>query len=198
MTNATYDLDNPDELGYLNVYVLSLPAFRWFQTPATTTTRRCSHTCAVIGNRQMISIGGRAPSTLNPLGMDQDSWKSGVGILDMTIWEWNDHFDAADEPYERADVVKQYYNNSYVEPSWSDPALASIFGEFPSHTRRTMPLSYELTLFSIQHTPLQRTRIHPLHLASHPPPHHTKAHHLQLTSPVRNQNLIPVPLSVGS
>jgi hypothetical protein len=80
----------------------------------------------------------------------------------MTTWEWKDHFDAAAEPYERADVVKQYYNNSFVKPSWSDPALASIFGESPSHTRHTMPLSYELTLFSIQHTPPQHTKTHHL------------------------------------
>ena len=129
MTNQTYDLNVPDDLGYLNVYVLSLPAFVWFQTPATTTIRRCSHTCTIIGNRQMISIGGRPPSTLNVFGADQDPWASGIGVLDMTGLYWKDHYDAAAEPYQRPEIVMNYYNQSYVEPTWSDPALASLFGK---------------------------------------------------------------------
>ncbi|KIX97820.1 uncharacterized protein Z520_06598 [Fonsecaea multimorphosa CBS 102226] len=138
MTNTTYDLNNPDELGYLNVYVLSLPAFRWFQTPATTTTRRCSHTCSIIGNRQMVSIGGRPPSTLNQFGADFDEWASGIGVMDMTELQWKDHYDAGAAPYERAQLIQKYYDQSYVEPAWSDPALATEFAfAGPTHASTT-------------------------------------------------------------
>ncbi|KIW94417.1 uncharacterized protein Z519_04393 [Cladophialophora bantiana CBS 173.52] len=131
MTNATYDLNYPDELGYLNVYVLSLPAFRWFQTPATTSTPRCSHTCSIIGNRQMISIGGCPPSTLNQFGADYDEWASGIGVLDLSELQWKDHYDAGAALYERAQLVQKYYNQIYAKPAWSDPALATIFGKCP-------------------------------------------------------------------
>ncbi|OAP56043.1 hypothetical protein AYL99_10195 [Fonsecaea erecta] len=141
MTNTTYDLNYPDEPGYLNVYVLSLPAFRWFQTPATTTTRRCSHTCSVIGNRQMVSIGGRPPSTFNQFGADFDEWASGIGVMDMTELQWKDHYDAGAAPYERSQLVQKYYDQSYVKPAWSDPALATEFAfAAATHPSTTTPI----------------------------------------------------------
>ncbi|KIX09321.1 uncharacterized protein Z518_00400 [Rhinocladiella mackenziei CBS 650.93] len=126
-TNTTFDLNNADDEGYLNVYALSLPAFQWFKSPSTTTVRRACHTCSVIGNRQMVSIGGRLPSSLQDLGVEQDPWPNGIGVFDMTEFAWVDHYDAAAEVYDSPDLVKQYYASSYQEPAWSDPTLASIF-----------------------------------------------------------------------
>ncbi|OAP64681.1 hypothetical protein AYL99_00653 [Fonsecaea erecta] len=130
-TNSTYDLNNASDEGYLNVYALSLPAFRWFKSNSTTPVRRACHACTVIGNRQMVSIGGRLPSSLKALGAEQDPWTSGLGVFDMTDFEWADHYDAAAAAYESPDVVKQYYSDSYEEPTWSDPTLATIFAFTP-------------------------------------------------------------------
>lgn len=127
-TNTTFDLNHSDDEGYLNVYVLSLPAFQWFKSPSTTPVRRACHTCTVIGNRQMVSIGGRLPSSLQSLGAEPDPWGSGIGVFDMTAFEWVDHYDAAAAVYESPEPLKRFYASSYQVPDWSDPTLASIFG----------------------------------------------------------------------
>ena len=80
----------------------------------------------------MVSIGGRLPSSLSALGAEQDPWASGLGVFDMTAFEWADHYDAAGQAYQSPDVVKQYYANEYEVPNWSDQTLASIFGECSS------------------------------------------------------------------
>lgn len=79
--NTAFDLASPDEEGYKDVYILSLPAFRWFKANAAVDVRRASHTCSVIGKRQMISIGGRLPSSRRSLGREPDPWSSGIMAL---------------------------------------------------------------------------------------------------------------------
>lgn len=83
----------------------------------------------MIGNRQMVSIGGRLPSSLQALGAEQDPWVSGLGVFDMTDFAWVDHYDAAAAAYESPDVVKTYYADDYEAPNFSDATLASVFGK---------------------------------------------------------------------
>lgn len=83
--NTAFNLASLDDEVYKDVYVLSLPAFRWFKANATVNVRRSSHTCSVNGKRQMISIGGRPPSSRRALGREPDPWSSGIGIFDMTL-----------------------------------------------------------------------------------------------------------------
>ena len=77
----------------------------------------------------MISIGGRQPSSLDVLGAQADPWAGGLGVFDMTALEWVDHYDAAAAKYVSPDIVKSYYNSSYVTPDFSDTALATAFGK---------------------------------------------------------------------
>ncbi|KIV93066.1 hypothetical protein PV10_04311 [Exophiala mesophila] len=130
-TNRTLDQIQADNEGYLNVYTLSLPAFQWFKSPSKTPVRRACHTCSVIGNRQMISIGGRFPSSRQPLGFDRDPWVGGVGVFDMTSFTWTDSYNASAEVYDSPKVVKDYYTSSYEVPDWSDTNLAAIFAFSP-------------------------------------------------------------------
>ena len=127
--NPAFDWASPDDEGYKDVYLLSLPAFRWFEANATVDVRGASHTCSVIGKRQMISIGGRLPSSRRALGREPDPWSSSIGIFDMTLLRWRDHYDADAEKYDTPDPIKRYYDTSYEEPSWSNATLASIFSE---------------------------------------------------------------------
>ena len=83
--NTAFDLASLDDEVYNDIYVLSLPAFRWFQANATVNVRRSSHACSVIGKRQMISIGGRPPSSRRALGRESDPSSSGIGIFDITL-----------------------------------------------------------------------------------------------------------------
>lgn len=112
------------------MFVLSLPAFRWFKANASTEVRRSGHTCSVIGQRQMVSIGGRLPSSRSGIGQESDPWDSGIGVFDMTLLRWQDHYDAGAEAYGTPDAVKRYYTASYEEPGWSNASLASTFSEY--------------------------------------------------------------------
>ncbi|KAK5097819.1 hypothetical protein LTR70_002861 [Exophiala xenobiotica] len=125
--NQATDAGNPDDTGFLNVYALSLPAFRWFKSTDATVSRRANHHCTVIGERQMVSIGGDNPSG-QKLGWLPDPWANGIGIFDMTAFNWSSSYDANAAQYESPDVVKQYYSSSFTTPSWSNPTLAEVFG----------------------------------------------------------------------
>ncbi|KAK4496356.1 hypothetical protein PRZ48_012336 [Zasmidium cellare] len=125
--NDTDDANKPDDEGYLNVYALSIPAFRWFKSNSTTTERRACHACSIGGNRQMISVGGRLVNTATTLGYEQDPWASSIGVFDMTAFEWKDKFDHEAEAYEAPEQVKAYYASEYEEPTWADEALAQVF-----------------------------------------------------------------------
>jgi hypothetical protein len=128
-TNGTYDQDHPGEAGYLSVYALSIPAFKWFRSESSTPVRRACHTCSVIGKRQMVSVGGRLPSSLVALGQERDPWITGLGIFDMSEFAWAESYRADAEAYEQPQIVKDHYASSYQDPMWSNAALASIFGE---------------------------------------------------------------------
>ena len=91
--------------------------------------RRASHTCNVVGKRQMISVGGRLPSSRSHIGQESDPWSSGIGIFDMTLLRWQDHYDAGAEKYDSPDLVKRYYTTDYQEPDWDNVSLASTFGK---------------------------------------------------------------------
>jgi len=92
----------------------------------------------------MISTGGRLPSSRRALGKEPDPWSSGIGIFDMTLLRWQDHYDAGAKEYDTPEPVKRYYTTSYQEPSWSNDTLASIFSE-----RRFYILDSGLMLTSI-------------------------------------------------
>lgn len=125
--NSSDDANKPTDDGYLKVYALSIPAFRWFMSNSSTTQRRACHACSIVGNRQMMSIGGRLVNTATTLGMQQDPWTSSIGVFDMTAFAWKDAYDPHAAAYDSPDPVKQYYSSEYQEPTWADPALAQEF-----------------------------------------------------------------------
>ncbi|OQV00019.1 hypothetical protein CLAIMM_05576 [Cladophialophora immunda] len=129
-TNTTYDLSHPGDEGFLNTYALSIPAFRWFKSNDSTPVRRAAHTCQRIGNRQMLSVGGVQPSSKVQRGQALDPWTNSIGVFDMTAFKWSSFYDADASVYQQPDVVRQYYSSSYQSPTWSDPALAQVFGKF--------------------------------------------------------------------
>ena len=128
-TEPQIDMNNPTDTNYTSVYVLSTPAFQWFRSSSVpTTVRRANHECVVIGNRQMISIGGAQPSSPDSLGQDDDPWPNGIGLFDMTAFEWVGQYTADAAEYDSPNAVKEYYASSHSTPVWSTPTLAEIFG----------------------------------------------------------------------
>lgn len=106
------------------VYILTLPAFTWLPVTNATSRFRAAHHCSVIGRRQMLSIGGFT-GTFPP---QPDNLPNGLGVFDLTDLKWGPSYDSNAAPYERPNLVQDYYNsNPHYPNTWADPALASIF-----------------------------------------------------------------------
>ena len=98
-----------------SVYILSIPGFVWFKANDTSAQPRVGHTCELIGNRQMVSIGGINPNIstgpTGPGGLNfADPWPQGLGIFDMVALRWTNSYDANAAPYTPANVIENWYN----------------------------------------------------------------------------------------
>jgi hypothetical protein len=111
------------------VYILTLPAFHWVKVNYPPTDPRVYHTCHVIGNRQLLSVGGLNPALLNiSLAWNEtDQFTEGLKIFDMTTLNWTNYYDANAAPYEQSNLLKQYYaSNPRYPAEWNDEALGWI------------------------------------------------------------------------
>lgn len=89
---------------YGDVWILSIPGFHWFKVPDQVSPREW-HGCTVIGNRQMLSLGGWPLSGWR----DPDPWKQGIGILDLPTLTWTQGYVAGALPYDTPQVVQDWY-----------------------------------------------------------------------------------------
>lgn len=67
----------------------------------------------MVGQRQMISIGGDNLNDRNDNTLSVDPERQGLGIFDMTKMVWNDgnaSYDASAAPYVSPAVVKSWYS----------------------------------------------------------------------------------------
>ena len=93
------------------VYILSLPGFVWLRVNDTSAEPRAEHTCNAIGNRQVLSIGGRNPMLgFNDAFNTKDSWPQGLGIFDMTDLKWTGSYNASSTPYNLSTPMQDWYN----------------------------------------------------------------------------------------
>lgn len=81
------------------VYVLTLPAFHWLRTGDTPLYRRSLHSCNVVGNRQMVSVGGTVSNAVGEDSIIPDPWPQGLGIFDMSAMEWKENYDPEAKAY---------------------------------------------------------------------------------------------------
>lgn len=124
------------------VYILSLPAFAWFKANYTSVDPRIYHTCHVIGN-QMLSIGGLNPSFASFAAAmnDTDLFWEGIKVFDMTALEWTNYYNASSAPYIPSKIVSDYYGGELKYPSWSLPAVETLFVNRPSSESSPSPTS---------------------------------------------------------
>ncbi|PQE29945.1 cell wall anchored protein [Rutstroemia sp. NJR-2017a WRK4] len=74
---------------YDDIYVLSLPSFTWIKVYETTPgSPRYGHTCHLVGNRQLLTVGG----TTGSLSTSCDWESKGVAIYDMSTLQWGSNF----------------------------------------------------------------------------------------------------------
>ena len=96
--------------------ILTLPAFRWFQTNNTGLPPRVRHQCLPTGTNQMISIGGEDPAqdrNTDTNNVTADPWAQGIGVYDMTSLEWKDSYQSKADMYRPPDVIENYYGQKY-------------------------------------------------------------------------------------
>ncbi|KAF4815689.1 Kelch repeat-containing protein [Colletotrichum siamense] len=104
-----------------DVFVLSLPGFVWTQVPYESKNTRRYHTCTVVGRRQMLSVGGTDGKTA---WSGADPWPNGLGLFDMTDWEWKTDYDAEAKDYETANTIRDWGLSSIV---WSSETVQNLF-----------------------------------------------------------------------
>lgn len=90
-----------DERSAFNdMWILSLPSFKWFrvdypnQASWQIAGNRTSHTCQIIGNRQMAIIGGGRSA-----GAHSQCKNTTLFVFDMSTLSWRNGFDSTQEAY---------------------------------------------------------------------------------------------------
>lgn len=119
------------------VSVLSLPSFHWHREPNPLALSRVLHTCNIIGNRQMVSVGGTVSNSSSfPSMVDYDSynmgvldpWYQGIGVYDLSVMKWKDSYDPGAAQYVTPDVVKAYYrDNDMTDFAWESELVKEWF-----------------------------------------------------------------------
>lgn len=97
---------------YETIHVLSLPLFQWSLVAVPKyNIARYAHSCNVVGNRQMLAIGGimknidHSYNALVPYELCDPSIL--YQVFDLTAHEWTDGYNASAAPYElNSNLVK--------------------------------------------------------------------------------------------
>ncbi|KAF3931466.1 hypothetical protein ABW19_dt0203940 [Dactylella cylindrospora] len=122
-------LNHQADTYYNDLYILSLPSFRWIRRSWTSEDivppGRVQHTCHVYG-KNMVILGGATNKT------DQCSWDE-LNILDLTSLRWVTDYHFSRDQYEVPEVVMGSISNNgkvQTEPvnGWDDHELEAMFG----------------------------------------------------------------------
>lgn len=122
------------------VWVLSIPSFTWTSI-YTGISPRFSHTCHLVGNRTMLTVGGVAAASqmqaLYSASLPTCDWEvKGVGVYDMSDLVWGSVYNVTTPAYEVPDAVVSTIGGSRIggatlrmPPSnFSQNGLARLFG----------------------------------------------------------------------
>jgi len=97
-----------------DVWVLTIPGFRWFLADVKGSLPRWAHSCALVGNRQMAVVGG-LQNVVGSFALDasppSDPWPQGLAVMDMSQLAWSDQYDPTASEYEHPTMVKEWYDN---------------------------------------------------------------------------------------
>lgn len=165
--NGVYDGASASQkinAGLDEVYILSLPSFVWFKANYTPSDPRMYHTCNIVGNRQMLSIGGLDPSATSygAATNDTDPFWEGVKVFDLTTLQWTNYYNATAAPYLAPGPVAAHYAAGSRYPStWSSNDLESLFLKPTSNTSTPMePLPSAMPQIGTPKTGLPKRRNH--------------------------------------
>ena len=120
------------------LYVLSLPSFHWQKQDAGTPTwGRYLHTCNIVGQRQMMVVGGMAINSTSGDNGGQsapDPWGQGIGVFDLSEMQWSDSYNANAPAYTTPQKMKDYIaSNGRYPAQWSDDSVKNLFVQQGMH-----------------------------------------------------------------
>ncbi|KAL8953759.1 MAG: hypothetical protein Q9222_000376 [Ikaeria aurantiellina] len=111
---------------YDEIWVLTLPAFEWVQVDAPHGYGRIGHTCHVVGNSQLLSIGGADAAQSDPWSTVDPAFQ-GLGTFDLNGWNWTQSYNANAAPYRRAAALRNFYDiNGPYPKTWDMPELRDL------------------------------------------------------------------------
>ena len=100
---------------YDEVWVLSLPAFNWQRVDASQKSGRIGHTCHLVGQRQLLSIGGVDAGQTDAWSTPDYSNINGLGVFDLVELQWTLGLNASAAPYQRSMTVQNHYDQKYAD-----------------------------------------------------------------------------------
>lgn len=138
---------------YNDVWVLSLPSFKWIKIRNKASDSsyipgaRTSHTCHLVGKRQMVVIGGARSAAAHK----QCNTKS-VFVFDLTTLVWRNEFDPNEVAYELPKNITNViggdeFGNAVASKNkpdtWTNTAVQDIFfgSDVPQTTASSTPTS---------------------------------------------------------
>ncbi|CAH0000654.1 unnamed protein product, partial [Clonostachys byssicola] len=118
-------------------WVLSLPAFKWFQLSSAPSpdAKRHGHKCVIAGDRQFISIGGIAKYRGGGFKSD-DVWPRGIGIFDLVTSAWVDSYDPDLGDYDSPAKVQEIYKSGEADGYNYTPVIQELFWKNRSSNSR--------------------------------------------------------------
>ena len=126
---------------YDEVWILTLPAFRWIPANLGHLVPRIGHTCHLVGKSQLLSVGGQDISQKDPWNTPDTANIQGFGVFDLNTLNWTHRYNASADPYRRPSIVEEFYSGKGALPiKWTDPALESLITRnitVPLATRNT-------------------------------------------------------------
>ncbi|KAH6689527.1 hypothetical protein F5X68DRAFT_274675 [Plectosphaerella plurivora] len=116
--------------GLGDIHILSLPGFVWTKVSADATPRGAMG-CAVVGNRQMLTVGGVDLSLkFWDLWRTKDSFSQGLGIFDMSKLSWRDAHDVNAAGYESPETIQSWYTQGGLDNvKWASEEVRSLFAK---------------------------------------------------------------------
>ncbi|SPO00310.1 uncharacterized protein DNG_03155 [Cephalotrichum gorgonifer] len=144
-TDGTHEIfvfggtDETNSVTFDDVYILSLPGFVWSKADTSEGGKRSSHSCVVVGKRQMLSVGGtndKISGQGQNIWLDPDPFPQGLGIFDMTELSWSTDYSSDAAAYDSPKVVKDWYKNTGVKSvQWSNGETEQLFMTEGGNTR---------------------------------------------------------------
>ncbi|KAG0642578.1 hypothetical protein HOY80DRAFT_607470 [Tuber brumale] len=149
---------------YDDVYILSLPSFQWISAFPGNDERE-AHTCHVVGNRMMMTIGGHKAKSGVPGPCDWEP--NGVALFNMVNMTWSNIFNPGYEKYNISSLISSRIGGNETgaatvkspKSNWAGGLEAVFTLQLPSPSNSTNSTNSTISRLPSAPTPLPKQAI---------------------------------------